>query len=1109
MPRREDLHRIMILGSGPIVIGQACEFDYSGTQACRVLREEGYEVVLVNSNPATIMTDPDVADRTYVEPLDVDTVTHIIEIERPDALLPTLGGQTALNLAMELQQANVLALWGVEMIGADAEVIHRAEDRAAFRAAMEGIGLRVPLSAIATSLEEAKQAAADMGLPLVVRPAYTLGGAGGGIARTADQLAETVEHGLRESPIGQVLLEQSVLGWHEYELEVMRDSADNAVVVCSIENVDPMGVHTGDSVTVAPALTLTDPQLQELRDASLAVMRAVGVTCGGSNVQFAVNPDTGEIVVIEMNPRVSRSSALASKATGFPIAKIAAKLAVGYTLDEILNDITKKTPACFEPTLDYVVVKMPRWAFEKFPLADRELTTHMKSVGEAMAIGRTFKEAFLKAMRSRELDKRPEMPGAREAALSALEVPSCERYELILHAYRLGCTPQEIHDLTGVPHFFLSELHDIVELEDHWASQPEETPALLRTMKRYGFSDARLAELRGISEKKLRTMRLKNGITPTYKAVDTCAAEFEAQTPYFYSTYERENEATPGDKPRVIILGSGPNRIGQGIEFDYCCVHAAMTVREAGYEAVMVNCNPETVSTDYDVSDRLYFEPLTYEDVLNVVANEQPLGVILQYGGQTPLRLAAGLADAGVALAGTPNDAIDLAEDRGRFGRLLDELGMRCPPYGVASSLDEAREVADRIGYPLLMRPSFVLGGRAMEIVYSDDDLERYLTEAAQATPDRPVLIDRFLEDAIEVDVDVVADGEDVYVGAVMQHVEEAGVHSGDSACVIPSISLGEGTLEEVRRWVSELALALGVRGIMNAQFAYQNYELYVLEVNPRASRTVPFVSKATGVQLAKVGTRVVLGERLADMGLPQRLVPRHVSVKEAVAPFNRFPDADSRLGPEMKSTGEVMGGADAFPAAFAKAQAAASAPLPAQGTVFLSVCDTDKSAATILAQRLAGLGFRILATGGTARALQSLGVQAQAVNKVGEGSPHIVEMILGGEVDLVVNTPYGRAARSDGFEIRRAALRRGVPCITTLAGASAAVSAIEASRRPRIGVHCLQDLHAELTERPPAPPGTPGPRPADVRGGLRVRKERGSIAPATPSGQTGKRAGV
>jgi carbamoyl-phosphate synthase large subunit len=1070
MPRRDDLHRILILGSGPIVIGQACEFDYSGTQACRVLREEGYEVVLVNSNPATIMTDPDVATRTYIEPLDVDTVSRIIEKERPDALLPTLGGQTALNLAMQLDEQGVLGLWGVEMIGADAEVIRRAEDRAEFRAAMEAIGLEVPRSAIVTSLAEAEDAAADLGLPLVIRPAYTLGGAGGGIARTADELSAQVEQGLRESPIEQVLVEESVLGWHEYELEVMRDTADNAVVVCSIENVDPMGIHTGDSVTVAPALTLTDPQLQELRDAALAVMRVIGVTCGGSNVQFAVDPANGRVVVIEMNPRVSRSSALASKATGFPIAKIAAKLAVGYTLDEILNDITRETPACFEPTLDYVVVKMPRWAFEKFPLADQRLTTHMKSVGEAMAIGRTFKEAFLKALRSRELDGRPLLPPTRSAIKQALMVPTCDRYELVLHAYRNGITPAEVHELTAVPLFYLHELQDIVVLEETWSSAAVETPESLRLMKRYGFSDARLAELRDMTEHEIRALRLESGIVPTFKAVDTCAAEFQAVTPYFYSTYEDESEVPVGKRPRVVILGSGPNRIGQGIEFDYCCVHAAMTVREAGYEAIMVNCNPETVSTDYDVSDRLYFEPLTLEDVLNVVAVEQPLGVILQYGGQTPLRLAAGLAEAGVALIGTPHDAIELAEDRGRFGQLLDELEMRCPPYGVAGSLDEARAIAARVGYPLLVRPSFVLGGRAMEILYSEDDLERYLHEAVAASPERPVLIDRFLEDAIEVDVDVVADGTDVFVGAVMQHVEEAGVHSGDSACVIPSISLGEGTLEQVRRWVRELALALGVRGLMNAQFAYQNYELYVLEVNPRASRTVPFVSKATGVQLAKVATRVVLGERLADLVPSDRRVPEHVSVKEAVAPFNRFPESDTRLGPEMKSTGEVMGIAGAFPAAFAKAQAAAGAPLPAEGTAFLSVNDSDKSAATILAQRLSGLGFRILATDGTARALQSLGVPAERVNKVVEGAPHIVERIAGGEVDLVINTPYGRAARSDGFEIRRAALRRGVPCITTLAGASAAVSAIEASRRPRVGVHCLQDLHAG----PPGPRGRP-----------------------------------
>jgi carbamoyl-phosphate synthase large subunit len=1060
VPRRDDLHKILIIGSGPIVIGQACEFDYSGTQACKVLGEDGYEVVLVNSNPATIMTDPEVAARTYIEPLDVATLTRIIETERPDALLPTLGGQTALNLAMELKESGVLDLWEVEMLGADAEVIHRAEDRAEFRRAMEELGLRVPRSGPARTVGEAEQVAAELGLPLVVRPAYTLGGSGGGIAHDLGSLREIAAHGLHLSPISQVLLEESVLGWHEYELEVMRDGGDNVVVVCSIENVDPMGIHTGDSVTVAPALTLTDPQYQELRDAAKAIMRKIGVACGGSNIQFAVNPANGEVVVIEMNPRVSRSSALASKATGFPIAKIAAKLAVGYTLDEIPNDITRKTPACFEPTLDYVVVKMPRWAFEKFPLADRTLTTHMKSVGEAMAIGRTFKEAFQKALRSRELDVRPELPAGRAETLKALAMPTCDRYELVLHALRLGAAVEDVHTVTGVPLFFLAELRDIVELEHEFHEARTITPELLRRMKRYGFSDQRLAELWGKTEREIRALRLDAGIVPVYKAVDTCAAEFEAQTPYFYSTYEEENEALPGSRERVIILGSGPNRIGQGIEFDYCCVHAALTVREHGYEAVMVNCNPETVSTDYDVSDRLYFEPLTFEDVANICANERPKGVIVQFGGQTPLKIAAALARSGVPLIGTPHDAIHLAEDRGSFGRLLEELGIRCPDYGVARSAADARSIAAGVGYPLLVRPSFVLGGRAMQIVYNDEELERYLESAVSASPDHPVLIDKFLENAIEVDVDAVSDGERVYIGAVMQHVEEAGVHSGDSTCVIPSVSLGEGTLEKVREQTARLALALGVKGLLNAQFAYRDYELYVLEVNPRASRTVPFVSKATGVPLTKVATRVILGESLDQIGLPERVVPAHVSVKAVVSPFDRFPEADSRLGPEMKSTGEVMGIAEAFPAAFGKAQAAAGNPLPTEGTVFLSVCDTDKSAATILAQRLEGLGFRILATRGTARALLSLGVNVSFVNKVGEGGHHVVDWIDEGRIDLIVNTPYGRGARSDGFAIRKAALRRGVPCITTLAGASAAVSAIDAARRPRFFVTCLQDLH-------------------------------------------------
>jgi len=1061
MPRRDDLTKILIIGSGPIVIGQACEFDYSGAQACKVLLEEGYEVVLVNSNPATIMTDPDLATRTYVEPLDLATLTRIIEVERPDALLSTLGGQTALNLATELKEAGVLDLWEVEMIGADVEAIRRAEDRHEFRTAMEEIGLRVPRSVIAHTADEAEAAADKLGLPLVVRPAYTLGGSGGGIAHDRKGLRHIVASGLRMSPISQVMLEESVAGWHEFELEVMRDGADNVVIICSIENIDPMGVHTGDSVTVAPALTLTDPQYQELRDAAKAIVRKIGVACGGSNVQFAVHPDTGEVVVIEMNPRVSRSSALASKATGFPIAKIAAKLAVGYTLDEIPNDITKKTPASFEPTLDYVVVKMPRWAFEKFPMADRELTTQMKSVGEAMAIGRTFKEAFLKAMRSRELETPRELPATRPEIQKALAVPSCERYELVLQAFRHGFEIDEVHHATGVSPFFLAELRDIVELECEVRESGALSADLLRRMKRYGFSDRRLGELTGRGEREVRALRLEHGVTPVYKAVDTCAAEFEAETPYFYSTYEDENEAVPGERERVVILGSGPNRIGQGIEFDYCCVHAALTARAMGYETVMVNCNPETVSTDYDTSDRLYVEPLTFEDVMNVVANERPKGVIVQFGGQTPLKIAAELAAAGVPILGTPQASIDLAEDRGRFGELLRDLGVDCPEYGLATTVDQATAVADEIGFPLLVRPSYVLGGRAMEIVYGHGELVRYMERAVRVSPDHPVLIDRFLEDAIEVDVDAICDGEDVYIGAIMQHVEEAGVHSGDSACVIPSLSLGEGTLERVRRQTRQLALGLGVKGLINAQFAYQSYRLYVLEVNPRGSRTVPFVSKATGVQLAKLATRVILGERLRDFALPERLVPEHVSVKVVVLPFDRFPGTDTRLGPEMKSTGEVMGIADDFPTAFGKAQVAAGVPLPLDGSVFLSVCDSDKSAATILAQRLHMLGFTIYATRGTATALTSLGIPVRIVNKVFQGEPHVVNLIAGGEIVLVVNTPFGHSARSDGYEIRTAALERGIASITTLAGASAAVSAIEAARRPRVSVRCLQDLHA------------------------------------------------
>ena len=1067
MPRRDDLSKILIIGSGPIVIGQACEFDYSGAQACKVLRQDGYEVVLVNSNPATIMTDPDLATRTYIEPLDRATLTRIIEVEHPQALLPTLGGQTALNLAVELHDAGVLEREGVALIGASVAAIRRAEDRALFRHTMEEIGLRVPRSGLAHTVADAEEIAAEIGLPVILRPAFTLGGSGGGIAGDRASLRRICADGLARSPIGQVLVEESLIGWQEYELEVMRDRADNVVIVCSIENVDPMGVHTGDSLTVAPALTLTDAQYQELRDAAKAIIRAIGVETGGSNIQFAVDPASGEVVVIEMNPRVSRSSALASKATGFPIAKIAAKLAVGYTLDELANDITKVTPASFEPTLDYVVVKTPRWAFEKFPAANRELTTQMKSVGEVMAIGRTFKEALQKALRSRELDATGvELPRERSALLRALSVPTPDRYDLLLEAFRAGVSVAEAHERTGIAPFYLSELHDIAELEDEVRRSSGALSApLLRRLKRYGFSDRRIGELSGRSEADIRALRHEAGLRPSYKAVDTCAAEFAAETPYFYATYGEENEAFPGSRPRVVILGSGPNRIGQGIEFDYCCVHAAMTVREAGYEAIMVNCNPETVSTDYDVSDRLYFEPLTVEDVTEVIANEQPLGVIVQFGGQTPLKIARDLAQLGIPILGTPFEAIDLAEDRGRFGALLDEIGVRCPAYGVARSAAEAPAIAARLGYPLLVRPSYVLGGRAMRIVDDDRDLREYLHTAVTVSPEHPVLIDEFLEDAIEVDVDAVADGEHVYVAAIMQHVEEAGVHSGDSSCVLPSLSLGEGTLDQVRRQTAALARALQVKGLMNVQFAVHNYRLYVLEVNPRASRTVPFASKATGVQLAKLATRVALGASLGDEP-PWPQVPEHVSVKTAVFPFARFPEADTRLGPEMKSTGEVMGIADTFPAAFAKAQAAAGAPLPQGGTAFLSVCDRDKSAATILAQRLYGLGFAIVATRGTARALQSLGIPAAPISKLSEGEPHVVQRIERGEIDLVINTPYGRNARSDGAAIRRAALRAGIPCLTTLAGASAAVSAIEGARDESVTVHCLQDLHRRDDER-------------------------------------------
>ncbi len=1026
MPRRDDLHKILLIGSGPIVIGQAAEFDYSGTQACRVLMDEGYEVVLVNSNPATIMTDPEVATTTYIEPLLAGPVRQVIEREKPDALLPTLGGQTALNLAKTLHEDGTLERHGVELIGADYDAIERAEDRELFRDTMRRAGLRVPRSAIAHTIEDAHAAIAQVGLPFIVRPAFTLGGKGGGVVRTEAELERVVGRGLKASPISQVLIEESVLGWDEFELEVMRDRADNVVIVCSIENLDPMGVHTGDSVCVAPQQTLTDKQYQRLRDQAIAAIRAVGVETGGSNVQFAVNRATGEIVVIEMNPRVSRSSALASKATGFPIAKIAARLAVGYTLQEIPNDITKATPASFEPAIDYCVVKWPRFAFEKFPGAESDLTTHMKSVGVAMAIGRTFKQAFAKALRSRELDSKPRHPDDDEALLTALAMPGAERFDHLLEALRRGIPGDEIHRRTSIDPWFLRELGELAGA-NFLASSP----------------DGELGKVR------------------TYKSVDTCAAEFAARTPYYYSAWERDrdDEVDRGERPSVVILGSGPNRIGQGIEFDYCCVHAAETVREQGRDAVMINCNPETVSTDYDTSDRLYFEPLTLEDVLAVCKIEDPAGVIVQFGGQTPLKLAAGLKQAGVPILGTSVDAIDLAEDRSRFGPLLDELGYKAPPYATATSPQDALEKARDVGFPLLVRPSYVLGGRAMEIVYSVDGLADYLGRVVPE-PGTTIYLDRFLEDSIEVDVDALCDGTDVWIAGIMQHVEEAGIHSGDSACVLPPHTLGTEMLGQIRAQTEGIARALGVVGLLNVQFAIREDTLYVIEANPRASRTVPFVSKAIGLPVAKLACRVLLGERLADLDVPPDTTNGHVCVKEVVLPFDRFAGADSLLGPEMRSTGEVMGIARDFPTAFAKAQAAAGAQLPNGGRAFITVADGDKPAATGIATILHDLGFEIVATRGTAQAIRKMGIPAETINKIGEGSPHVVDWIERGEVDLVINTPVGTGARADGWEIRSAAIARGIPCVTTMTGGMAAARAIAAARRGEPEVLSLQEIH-------------------------------------------------
>ena len=1067
MPRRDDIKKILIIGSGPIVIGQACEFDYSGAQACKVLREDGYEVVLVNSNPATIMTDPEFADRTYVEPITVEFVEKVIAKERPDALLPTLGGQTGLNCAVALAESGVLEKYGVELIGATVEVIRKGEDRKLFAEAMERIGLDTPRSAYAYAISDAEAFVAEVGWPVVIRPSFTLGGAGGGIAYNVDELREITAGGIALSPVSEVLVEESVLGWKEYEMEVMRDRNDNCVIVCSIENFDAMGVHTGDSITVAPALTLTDPEYQVLRAASFAIMREIGVETGGSNVQFAVNPDDGRVFVIEMNPRVSRSSALASKATGFPIAKIAAKLAVGYSLDEIPNDITRATPASFEPSIDYTVVKVPRWAFEKFPGTDTTLTTRMKSVGEVMAMGRTFAEAFGKAMRALENGRGGLGADGAESFDEhdfddLLSRPNEQRPFYMAEALRRGRSEDEVHDLTGVDPWFVHQIARIVRMQEALRGKPLDslTPQQMRDAKQHGLSDRQIANLTGSIEAAVRARRLDLGVTATFKAVDTCAAEFFASTPYYYKTYEEENEAVRSERPKAMILGAGPNRIGQGIEFDYCCVHAAYALSDAGYETIMVNCNPETVSTDYDTSDKLYFEPLTFEDVMDIIEVERPDGVLVTFGGQTPLKLAHALAEAGVPILGTSPEAIDLAEDRKRFAEVLDSLGIAYPAAGTATTLVEATEVAARIGYPLLVRPSYVLGGRGMVIAYNEEYLLRYVQRATEVSPDHPVLLDRFLEGAIEVDVDAVCDGETVYIGGVMEHIEEAGIHSGDSACCIPPFSLGEETIARIKGHARDLALTLGVRGLMNIQFAVKDEEVYVLEVNPRASRTVPFVSKATGVPLAKVAARAMAGEKLAGMGLPaeDRDLGRFC-VKEAVMPFGRFPGTDSVLGPEMKSTGEVMGVAEDFPSAYGKSQLAIDYSLPREGAAFISVCDRDKRAVVPVARQLHAMGFRIMSTKGTARLLQAAGVPVEQVRKVHEGRPNVVDRIVNGDVQLVINTPFGRETRSDGYHIRTAAVQHGVSNITTLAAAQASVAAIEAIIRGNLEVFALQDF--------------------------------------------------
>ncbi|TLY19184.1 MAG: carbamoyl-phosphate synthase large subunit [Nitrospirae bacterium] len=1078
MPRRNDIKSILLIGSGPIVIGQACEFDYSGTQACKALREEGYRIILINSNPATIMTDPELADRTYIEPITVDVVERVIQQERPDALLPTMGGQTALNMAVQLAEQGILQKYNVELIGASYEAIRKAENREAFKDAMTRIGLRTPASAVARSREDALRAMEIVGFPAIVRPSFTLGGTGGNIAYNREEFERYAEWGLSASPVGEILVERSVIGWKEFELEVMRDKMDNVVIVCSIENFDAMGIHTGDSITVAPAQTLTDKEYQGMRDASLRIMREIGVDTGGSNIQFGVNPLTGDLVVIEMNPRVSRSSALASKATGFPIAKIAAKLAVGYTLDEIPNDITRVTKASFEPSIDYVVVKLPRFAFEKFPGADGTLTTQMKSVGEAMAIGRTFKEALQKAIRSLEVDRYGFEPhpslaeGDPEETVAwireSLRRPDAERLWRLADGLRMGISEQELHELTGVDPWFLHQMKEILVSEDRLAQAPRSfSDDMLREMKRLGFSDHRLAELLRISEPEFRRNRQSRNVTSTFKRVDTCGAEFQALTPYLYSTYESECESRPTNRQKVMILGGGPNRIGQGIEFDYCCVHAAMALKEMGYETIMVNCNPETVSTDYDTSDRLYFEPLTLEDVLNIVETERRsgelLGLVVQFGGQTPLKLALPLEQAGVPILGTSPDAIDRAEDRERFNVLVDKLGLRQPASGIARSFSEAAAIASSISYPVMVRPSYVLGGRAMEIIYDEKSLKSYITRAIQVSPAHPVLIDKYLEDAIEIDVDAVSDGETIVIGGIMEHIEEAGVHSGDSACSLPPYSLTPEIISEIRRQAKLLALELRVIGLMNIQFAVRDGTVYILEVNPRASRTVPFVSKATGVPLAKVAMRVMMGRTLKELRVTSERVPSHISVKEAVFPFNKFPGTDVILGPEMRSTGEVMGISDDFGAAFLKSQAAAGSMLPMCGRVFISVKDKDKPGTIVLIRRFLELGFTVEATRGTAGHLGRNGVTVDIVNKVVEGRPHCVDHIKNREIQLVINTVGDKISQADSASIRHAALIHAVPYYTTMAGARATLMAIEAGLKRRLSVKPLQDHYSSV----------------------------------------------